>query len=98
MDCRAADGLARIILAHLDGIIAIDDALICPVEFRLLRFIGCKVLQRTPIGSSIERDHREASLSETAGKRATARARADNREIDRSEEHTSELQSLMRLS
>src|SRR5581483_7162439 len=54
MNGRSADALSRIVGAELQGSFAIDDALIGPIQLRLMHLVGCEVFERTPIGSRIE--------------------------------------------
>ena len=83
MHGRAADRLAGIVGAELKRILAVDDALISPVELRLLRLVRGEILERTPVRTGIERHDREACLREPAGQRSAAGAGADDGEIDR---------------
>jgi len=56
------------------------DAILQPVELVLLSFVGCEVLERAPEGPCIEGDDGKAGFRQLGGKRAAARARADNGE------------------
>ena len=76
MHGRAADRLARVVLAELQRIFAVDDPVVGPVEFRLLALVGGEILQRPPIGAGVERDDGEAIFGELAGERAAAGARS----------------------
>ncbi len=82
MHGRAAHRLAAVVAAHLQRIVAVDDAVVGPVELRLLGLVGGEILQRTEIRAGVERHDREAVLGKLAGERAAAGAGADDDEID----------------
>src|SRR5205085_3481052 len=81
MHGRAADRLSAIVAAHLHRVGAIDDAIVGPVEFGLLAFVGSKILKRTKIRACIECHYREAVFGELACERATSGAGSDDCEI-----------------
>ena len=56
MHGRSADGLAAVIAAHLQRIVAVDDAVVGPIELGLLGFVGSEVLQRPEKRTGIERN------------------------------------------
>ena len=82
MHGRAADRLAGVVGAELQRVFAVDDALVGPVELRLLRLVRGEVLQRAPVRAGIERHDREACFGEPAGQRSAAGAGADDGEVD----------------
>ena len=79
----ASDRLAAVVAAQLQRVVAIDNAIVGPVKLGLLAFVGCKILQRSEIGTGVERHNGEAVFGELAGHRAAAGAGADYREVDR---------------
>ena len=82
MHGRAAHRLAAVVAAELQRVVAVDDAIVCPVELCLLGFVGGEILQRPEVGAGVERDHRESVFCELARERAAASAGADDDEID----------------
>ena len=82
VNSASAHRLAAVVVAKLKRVLAVADALVGPVELVLMRLVGSEFFERTPPRARIERDHLEALFSETARKRAAARAGADDREVD----------------
>ena len=82
MHGRSADRLAAVIAAHLQRIVAVDDAVVGPIELGLLGFVGSEVLQRPEIRTGIERDDGESVFGKLARQRPAAGAGADDDEIN----------------
>src|SRR6185312_12813001 len=82
MDGAAADRLAAVVAAELQRVLTVNDALVRPIELRLLRLVGGEILERPPIWSGVHRHYREAGLGQTAGERAATGAGADDDEVD----------------
>ena len=74
MHGAAADRLAAVVAAQLQRVVAVDDALVGPVELGLLGFVGGEILQRPELRAGIERHDREALLR-PACRRACRRRR-----------------------
>ena len=81
MHGRAADRFAGIVGAELNRIVAVDDALVRPVQLALLIFIRGKILQRPPVRPGVKGHDREPIFRKLACERAAARASTDNCEV-----------------
>ncbi|CAJ3171598.1 Uncharacterised protein [Burkholderia pseudomallei] len=81
MHGAAAHGLAAVVVAERERIVAVAQALVGPVQLALVRLVGGELLERPPPRARVERDDRVAVFGELARERAAARARADDREI-----------------
>ncbi len=83
MNRAATDRLAAVVVAELDRVGAVADALVGPKELPLIGFVGSELVERPPPRPDVEGDDRKPRLGEAAGERAAASPGADDGEIDR---------------
>ena len=82
VDHRAADAVAGVVLAELDGILAADHARRGPVELVLAGLVGDPVAVGVPERAGLEHDDPPAAAREALGERRAAGARADDHHVD----------------
>ena len=83
VDHRAADAVAGVVLAQLDGILAADYALVRPVELVRAGLVGDPIGVGIPERPTLEDDHAPAAARQALSERAAARAAADDQQVDR---------------
>src|SRR5207302_596439 len=77
-----ADAAAAVVLAHLDGVAAADEALLRPVQPVRGRLVRDPVAVGVPKRTRLEHEHAPAGAGEPLRKDAAAGAAADDHDVD----------------
>ena len=81
MHGAAPNRVAAVVGTKLHRVPARGDPVVGPVQIRLFRFVGCKILKRPEPRPGIQTDHGEPSLGQPAGERTATRSGAHDQEV-----------------